>query len=279
MLPLISSAATNAYLMAYQHQPTSMFHQPASPWNLLHQPRLLDVYSPSPFSPMRYGYGYRSPALTLEPFFDYSPRAVMRPLAALVDEAACTGWREAEGDKYELSMRFPGFSTDELSAELDEQHVTIRGKTSSPTRKEEASRRLTLPFAIKDPSALEIEHGGADGVVTLRLAKSAEAPPVQPTPLKIEAATVEPEKALADADPEVRKEQELAQLDAKFSDVVAAREAKLADTQLVDKTTELVEPVETFEPVETVEPAETAEPTQSADASDAEAAPVPEAAA
>merc|ERR1719231_2244882 len=259
--------------MAYQ--PTSMFHHPASPWSML-QPRLLDVYSPSPFSPMRYGYGYRSPALTLEPFFDYSPRAVMRPLAALVDEAACTGWREAEGDKYELSMRFPGFTTDELSAELDEQHVTIRGTTSSPTRKEEASRRLTLPFAIKEPSALEIEHGSADGVVTLRLAKSAEAPPVQPTPLKIEAATVEPEKSLADADPEARKEQELAHLDAKFSDVVAAHEAKLAevaDTQSVDKTAEHAEPAET------VEPTETAEPTEPADVSDAEASPEPEAAA
>ena len=58
----------------------------------------------------------------------------------------------------------------------------------------------------------------------------------------------EPEKSLADADPEARKEQELAQLDAKFSDVVAAREAKLAevaDTQSVDKTAEQAEPAET----------------------------------
>ena len=84
-------------------------------------------------------------------------------------------------------------------------------------------------------------------------------------------ATVLP--ALADVDPEARKEQELAQLDAKFG--VVAREATtadVADTQLVDKMDESTETAQTAEPSETAKPVD-------ASHTEAVSTPEPEAAA
>ena len=65
---------------------------------------------------------------------------------------------------------------------------------------------MALPFAVRDPAAVELVHDVKGGIVTVRLAKPADEASPEPIALPIVAlatAKLDKTKAAADADPKV----------------------------------------------------------------------------
>ena len=115
-------------------------------------------------------------------------------------------WHEAGGDSgLEATLRLPGFEMSELKAVLSDPHhltitMTVRGGEGH------LEQTMALPFAVRDPAAVELVHDVKGGIVTVRLAKPADEASPEPIALPIVAlatAKLDKTKAAAGADPKV----------------------------------------------------------------------------
>ena len=115
-------------------------------------------------------------------------------------------WHEAGGDSgLEATLRLPGFEMSELKAVLSDPHhltitMTVRGEEGH------LEQTMALPFAVRDPAAVELVHDVKGGIVTVRLAKPADEASPEPIALPIVAlatAELDKTKAAAGADPKV----------------------------------------------------------------------------
>ena len=115
-------------------------------------------------------------------------------------------WHEAGGDSgLEATLRLPGFEMSELKAVLsDPRHLTITMTVRGGEGRLEQT--MALPFAVRDPAAIELVHDEKGGIVTVRLAKPADKASPEPIALPIVAlatAKLDKTKAAAGADPKV----------------------------------------------------------------------------
>eukprot|EP00320_Phaeocystis_rex_P020753 CAMPEP_0119055712 /NCGR_PEP_ID=MMETSP1178-20130426/73_1 /TAXON_ID=33656 /ORGANISM="unid sp, Strain CCMP2000" /LENGTH=335 /DNA_ID=CAMNT_0007036327 /DNA_START=87 /DNA_END=1091 /DNA_ORIENTATION=- len=149
--------------------------------------------------------------------------------AAHVAEAGSC-WHEVGGDALEATLRLPGFEISEIKAVLsDPRHLTMTMTMTDRGKKGYLEQTVALPFAVRDPAAVELVHDEKGGALSVRLAKPAEEATPGPVALPIVTlAMAEPEKtkAAAGADQKVAQDKsDEQQLNERFADVVAARAA------------------------------------------------------
>jgi len=127
--------------------------------------------------------------------------------AAHVAEAGSC-WHEVGGDALEATLRLPGFEISEIKAVLsDPRHLTMTMTMTDRGKKGYLEQTVALPFAVRDPAAVELVHDEKGGALSVRLAKPAEEATPGPVALPIVTlAMAEPEKtkAAAGADQKVK---------------------------------------------------------------------------
>ena len=131
-------------------------------------------------------------------------------VAEALQADAVSYWHEAGGDsgKLEATLRLPGVEMGELKAVLsDPRHLTMTMTMTARGEEGRLEHTVALPFAVRDPAAIELVHDEKGGIVTVRLAKPAdEASSPEPVALPIVAlatAELDKTKGAAGTDPKV----------------------------------------------------------------------------
>ena len=131
-------------------------------------------------------------------------------VAEALQADAVSYWHEAGGDsgKLEATLRLPGVEMGELKAVLsDPRHLTMTMTMTARGEEGRLEHTVALPFAVRDPAAIELVHDEEGGIVTVRLAKPAdEASSPEPVALPIVAlatAELDKTKGAAGTDPKV----------------------------------------------------------------------------
>jgi len=208
--------------------------EPFFDYSPFHQPTYSPFNQPGFYAPLRPHHQRARAASLLTDVLQTLERASLMAAQQTLERASlptdedAVCWHEGDDDKYHSSFQLPGFALSELRAELSDgnQRITVRGSSTSPERKVETSRTLQLPYAVQDPSVIELHH--LDGRVSVSVPKTAEADAPEPIKLPITAAP-EPDKTMTEADKPIVAEadkaaSEEAQLDQKFAAVVARSE-------------------------------------------------------
>ena len=137
-------------------------------------------------------------------------RSHLEAAHVVAEEAdAASFWHEADGKsgQLEATLRLPGSLISKPKAVLsDSRHLTMTMTTTVRGEEGHFEQTVALPFAVRDPAAIELVHDEKGGTVTVRLAKPADEAPPEPVALPI--VTAEPDKTktkaeVARADPKV----------------------------------------------------------------------------
>jgi len=147
----------------YYHWPSTFYHQPSA--FRFHDE--LPIFSrPSLFDQFR----------ERQRLFSSTLEQLSNALEARLPKKT---WKDAD-DHVETTLRVRGLSAEQLTAEVADGVLTVRG--------EGASCSLSLPFEVTDAaSQIELDLA-ADGQLTVRVPKAARVPQPTPTALRITAA-------------------------------------------------------------------------------------------
>ena len=137
-------------------------------------------------------------------------RSHLEAAHVVAEEAdAASFWHEADGKsgRLEATLRLPGSLISKPKAVLsDSRHLTMTMTTTVRGEEGHFEQTVALPFAVRDPAAIELVHDEKGGTLTVTLAKPADEAPPEPVALPI--VTAEPDKTktkaeVARADPKV----------------------------------------------------------------------------